>query len=77
MTPTEQELAAFIERIEAQNQRIAEETEARAEIFMEAKSRGYSTPILREIIKLRKMSPDDRAERETVLETYLAALGMA
>jgi uncharacterized protein (UPF0335 family) len=77
MTPTEQELAAFIQRIEAQNQRIAEETEARAEIFMEAKSRGYSTPILREIIKLRKMSPDDRAERETVLETYLAALGMA
>ena len=77
MTPTEQELAAFIQRIEAQNQRIAEEKEARAEIFIEAKSRGYSTPILREIIKLRKMSPDDRAERETVLETYLAALGMA
>ena len=77
MTPTEQELAAFIQRIEAQNQRIAEETEARKEIYAEAKARGYSTPILREVVRIRKMSPDDRAERETVLETYLAALGMA
>jgi uncharacterized protein (UPF0335 family) len=77
MTPTEQELAAFIQRIEAQNQRIAEETEARKEIYAEAKGRGYSTPILREVVRIRKMSPDDRAERETVLETYLAALGMA
>ncbi len=28
------------------------------------------------IVKLRKEDPDKRAEREAVLETYLAALGM-
>jgi len=77
MTPTQAELSAFISRIEAQNQRIKEETEARKEIYDEAKARGYSTPILREIIKLRKMSPDDRAEHETQLAVYMANLGMA
>jgi len=71
------ELRAFVERIEAQNERIADETAARKEIFDELKGRGYSAPIVREIVKLRAMNPNDRAEREAALEMYRAALGMA
>jgi uncharacterized protein (UPF0335 family) len=41
-----------------------------------AKGRGYDTAILREIIKLRKMDPDQRAEREAILQVYLDALGL-
>ena len=70
------ELRAFVERIEAQSARIKDETDARKEIYDEAAGRGYSKPILRELVKLRAMKPDDRAEREAVLDLYLSALNM-
>ena len=74
---TSEELRSFVERIEAQTARIKDETDARKEIYDEAGGRGYSKPIIRELVKLRAMKPDDRAEREAVLDMYLAALGMA
>ena len=73
---TADELRAFVERIEAQTERVKNETEARKEIYDEAAGRGFSKPILRELIKLRAMKPDDRASREAVLSLYLGALGM-
>jgi uncharacterized protein (UPF0335 family) len=77
MTDTADELRSFIERIETQNEQIKAETLARKEIYDEAAGRGYSKPILRELVKLRAMKPDDVAERDAILETYKAALGMA
>jgi uncharacterized protein (UPF0335 family) len=74
---TADELRQFIERYEhlaAEKQDIADQQK---EVLAEAKGRGFSVPILREIIKLRKMKPDDLAEREAVLELYRSALGMA
>ncbi|OZA71009.1 MAG: DUF2312 domain-containing protein, partial [Sphingomonadales bacterium 39-62-4] len=32
--------------------------------------------IMRQIVRLRKMKPDDRREMEAVLETYKNALGI-
>ena len=75
-TVASEELASFVQRIEAQNERIAEETEARKEIYAEAVARGYDSKALREIIRLRKLAADERAEREAVLELYCSALGM-
>ena len=37
---------------------------------------GYDTKIMRQIVRLRKMKPDDRSEQEVILEPYKAALGM-
>jgi uncharacterized protein (UPF0335 family) len=74
---TADELRQFIERIEhlaAEKQDIADQIK---EVMAEAKGRGYTPALIREIVKLRKMKPDDRAEREAILGTYLAALGMA
>lgn len=74
---TSAELRSFVERyeqLEAEKKDIAEQQK---ELMAEAKGRGYSTPIIREIIKLRKLRPDDRAEREAVLEMYMNALGMS
>jgi uncharacterized protein (UPF0335 family) len=74
---TAEELRQFIERYEhlaAEKQDIADRQK---EVLAEAKARGFSVPILREIIKLRKMKPDDRAERDAILDVYLSALGMA
>ena len=73
---TADELRHFIERfehLEAEKKYIAEQQK---EVLVEAKFRGYDTAILREIIKLRKMAPDERAEKEAILQVYLDALGM-
>jgi uncharacterized protein (UPF0335 family) len=74
---TADELRSFVERIEQLNAEKSDIAEQAKEVMAEAKARGYSGPIIREIVKLRKMKPDDLAEREAVLDVYRAALGMA
>jgi uncharacterized protein (UPF0335 family) len=71
------QLRLFIERIE----RLEEEKKGIADdirdVYSEAKSQGYDAKIMRQIVRLRKMSNDDRAEMEAVLDTYKSALGLA
>jgi uncharacterized protein (UPF0335 family) len=71
------QLRLFIERIE----RLEEEKKGIADdirdVYSEAKSQGYDAKIMRQIVRLRKMTNDDRAEMEAVLDTYKAALGLA
>jgi len=74
---TADELRQFIERIEQLDSEKADIAEQRKEVLAEAKGRGYSTPIIREIVKMRKMKPDDLAEREAVLDMYRRALDMS
>ena len=75
-TETDDRLRLLIERIE----RLAEEKQGIADdikdVYSEAKATGYDAKIVREVIRLRKMSPDDRAEFETVLDLYKSALGL-
>jgi uncharacterized protein (UPF0335 family) len=70
------QLKAFIERVE----RLEEEKKAIADdirdVFAEAKGSGFDVKALRAVIKLRKQDVDERREHETILETYLNALGM-
>ena len=75
-TITADELRQFIEIYEELNRQKQEIADQQKETLAEAKSRGFSVPIIREIIKLRKMRPDDLAEREAVLELYRSALGV-
>jgi uncharacterized protein (UPF0335 family) len=73
---TADQLRSFIERyetLEAEKKDIAEQQK---EVLVKAKFCGYDTAIMREIIKLRKMAPDERAEKEAILQVYLDALGM-
>jgi uncharacterized protein (UPF0335 family) len=63
-----------IERLEEEKKGIGDDIR---DVYAEAKAVGYDPRIMRAVIALRKMKPDDRSERETILETYLAALGMA
>ena len=46
------------------------------DVYAEAKAVGYDVKIMRQIVRLRKMSPDDRREMEAVLDLYKAALGL-
>jgi len=73
---TADELRSFIERIELVEAEKKDLSETQKEIMAEAKGRGYDTARIKEIIALRKRSPDDVAEAEAVLELYKSALGM-
>lgn len=70
------QLKSIIERIE----RLLEEKKAIgddiAAVYAEAKANGYDTKALKTIVRMRKEDPNDRAEFEAVLETYMQALGM-
>lgn len=63
-----------IERLEEEKKGIGDDIK---DVYQEAKATGYDAKILRAVIRLRKMNPDDRKEFEAVLETYMNALGMA
>jgi uncharacterized protein (UPF0335 family) len=65
-----------VERIERINEDIKGLTDDRADIFSEAKGNGFDTKALRKIIALRKLSSEDRAAQDQILETYMNALGM-
>lgn len=63
-----------IERLEEEKKGIADDI---GDVYLEAKAVGYDPKIMRQIVKLRKMKPDDRSEQDMILETYKNALGMA
>ena len=45
------------------------------EVYAEAKSMGFDTKIMRQVVRLRKMDQQDRSEQEAVLDLYLHAVG--
>jgi uncharacterized protein (UPF0335 family) len=70
------ELRLLIERIETlegEKQGIADDVK---DTYSEAKSRGYDTKIMRQIVRLRKMEAHARQEADLLLDTYRAALGI-
>ncbi|MEJ6010700.1 MULTISPECIES: DUF2312 domain-containing protein [Novosphingobium] len=73
---TDDRLRLLIERVE----RLEEEKKGIADdirdVYAEAKAVGYDAKIMRQIVRLRKMKPDDRSEMEMLLDTYKAALGL-
>ncbi len=73
---TDDRLRLLIERVE----RLEEEKKGIADdirdTYAEAKAVGYDAKIMRQIVRLRKMNPDDRSEMEMLLDTYKAALGL-
>lgn len=70
------QLRAFVERIE----RLEEEKKTIGEdikdIFSEAGAMGFDKKILRKVIALRRKDEHERMEEETILDSYLSALGM-
>lgn len=62
-----------IERLEEEKKGIADDIR---DVYSEAKSEGYDAKIMRIIIRDRKLTKDDRDERDAVLETYKIALGL-
>ncbi|NCM96096.1 MAG: hypothetical protein AUK60_08190 [Rhodobacteraceae bacterium CG2_30_10_405] len=74
---TADELRQFVERYEQLEAEKKDVADQQKEVMAEAKGRGYDTKVLRKVVALRKRTPDDIAEEETILELYKTALGMA
>ena len=70
------QLQSFVDRIERLETEKSALVEDIREVYSEAKSHGFDTKIMREVIKLRKMDQADRLEREALIEIYMNALGM-
>ncbi|MBN8968953.1 MAG: DUF2312 domain-containing protein [Rhizobiales bacterium] len=70
------QLKALIERIERQEEEKKAISDDIRDIYAEAKGNGYDVKALRTIVRKRKQDPAAREEQETILETYMHALGM-
>jgi uncharacterized protein (UPF0335 family) len=75
-TVSNEQLRLFMERIERLEEEKKGISDDIRDVFSEAKSQGYDTKIMRQILKLRKMEPHDRAEMEALLDVYKSALGL-
>jgi uncharacterized protein (UPF0335 family) len=70
-------LKSFVQRIEKlEEERTSIGADIR-DVYSEAKGVGYDVKTLRQIVALRKKDAADRAEAETLLDTYKHALGMS
>ena len=70
------QLKAIVERIERLEEEKKTISDDIRDVYSEAKGNGYDVKALRTIIRMRKQDANERAEQETILETYLQALGM-
>lgn len=69
-------LRLHIEAVERLNEEILGIRDDIRDRFACMKSEGYDVKTARQIIKLRKMTPQDRAEAEAILQAYCCALGI-
>jgi uncharacterized protein (UPF0335 family) len=66
-------IIARIDRPEEEKKTISDDIR---DVYAEAKGNGFDVKALRTIVRLRKQDANERAEQETILETYMQALGM-
>lgn len=74
--PTDDRLRLLIERIECLEEEKKGISDDIKDVYLEGKAVGYDAGIMRQIIRLRKLAPDDRKEMEAILDLYKAALGL-
>ena len=75
-TAAQTQLKSIIERIERLEEDKAAVSNDLKEVYAEAKGNGFDVKALRTIVRLRKQDANERQEQETILETYMQALGM-
>ncbi len=67
-------LRSFIERIERLEEDRAGLNADIREVLSEAKSAGFDAKTIRQIVRLRKLDPNERQEQEHLLEVYRRAV---
>lgn len=62
-----------IERLEEEKSNIGDDIK---DVYTEGKLRGFDAKTMRQIIRLRKMKPEDRKYQQELLQTYASAIGL-
>lgn len=62
-----------VERLEEEKKGIADDIK---DVFAEAKGRGYDSPAMKEILRIRRKKKEEYQEEQSILEVYMQALGM-
>jgi uncharacterized protein (UPF0335 family) len=70
------QLRAIVERIERLEENKAAISSDIKDVYVEAKGNSYDVKALRTIVRMRKQDASERQEQETILETYMHAMGM-
>lgn len=70
------QLKSLIERVERLEEDKRTVSDDIKDVYAEAKSHGFDTKIMRQVVRLRKMDAREREEREAMFDLYLSALGM-
>jgi uncharacterized protein (UPF0335 family) len=73
---TDDRLRLLIERIERLEEDEKGVKDDKKDVYAEGKALGYNTKMMRKIVRLRKMRPDDRKREEEEIELYKAAMGI-
>ena len=68
-------LSQYVDRIERLNEEKAALAEDIKGVFDEAKATGFSVPVMRKIIAMRKKDEVDLREEQELLHLYSAAIG--
>ena len=69
-------LRSFVERIERLEEEKREVQDQIKDVFAEAKGEGFDVKVMRQVVRLRRLRPNDRSEQEELLDLYKSALGM-
>lgn len=70
------QLISIIERVEKLNEDAAAIAADVKEILTEAKSAGYDPKYIKNMIRLRKLDPDELEETDELTQMYRNALGL-
>ena len=70
------QLKSFVERVERLEEEKAALTADIREVYFEAKSLGFDSKIMRQVVRMRRIDKSELQEQEAVLDLYLSALGM-
>lgn len=69
-------LRSIIERWERLDEEVKALRDDQKDIMAEAKSAGFDTKVVRDLIRIRRQEPAEVEERDALLALYMRALGM-
>ena len=67
-------LKQYVEELEQLEDRRLELAEESKEILADAKGEGFDIRIIKKILQIRRMKPEQFSEQEALLQTYMDAL---
>jgi uncharacterized protein (UPF0335 family) len=70
------QLRQFVEKLEHLEEDKIEIQNHIKDIFSEAKTQGFDTKIMKQVMRMRKMKKEQLIEQQELLDVYTHALGM-